>query len=316
MFGDEIKLKPKDESLIHIKNPGFNSVDKTFMNRMLRDSLKSGLCGLWLALAAVIVTSVQACAWGDVGHWAVADIAVSRLSDKAKAEIARVLPGGLPDFVEIANWADEIIEEWPESYDWHSVDIPHDSTGYQRDRDCPNDNCIVERINLFARDVGNRGLPNEARAIALMMLIHLVGDLHMPLHAYQPDRSWEGWEGPWIRIEDDVDVLHYWWDNWLILELGANPWEIAREAMQDRSADEIQAWTESTPADWANESFFIARDFVIRHDLMDVARWVTLTDEYPMLMPATVRDEARPIIARRIAMAGVRLAAVLNRVLD
>lgn len=285
------------------------------MGRLVERYLKR--CACWLALACTMIAwSPGVChAWGDVGHWAVAEIAVDRLSEQSKAEITRLLPGGMPDFVEIANWADEIIMEWRESYPWHSVDIPHDSTGYQRDRDCPNDDCIVERINLFALDVGDRSLPSETRAIALMMLIHLVGDLHMPLHAYQPDRSWEGWEGPWIRIEDDVDVLHFWWDNWLIFELGANPTEIAQEAMKDRSDDEIRSWEESAPAEWANESFFIARDFVVRHDLMDVARWVTFTDEYPMLLPATIRDEARPIIARRIAMAGVRLAALLNRVL-
>lgn len=285
------------------------------MNGLIGARLRRSLCGLWLGVAAIVSAS-ESHAWGDVGHWAVAEIAVSRLSEKSKAEIARLLPGGLAEFVEIAPWADEVIMEWPESYPWHSVDIPHDSTGYQRDRDCPNDDCIVERINLFARNLGDRSLPKEARAIALMMLIHLVGDLHMPLHAYQPDGSWGGWEGPWIRIEDDIDILHFWWDNVLIFELGANPWEIAREAMRDRDADEIQAWTESTPEDWANESFFIARDFVVRHDLIDVARRMILCDEYPMLLPATVRDEARPIIARRIAMAGVRVAALLDRVFE
>jgi hypothetical protein len=286
------------------------------MNGSVAQRLKQGLFGSWLGLVLAVANPGQSHAWGDVGHWAVAEIAVAHLSQKSKAEIEHLLPGGLADFVEIANWADEMIEEWPESYPWHSVDIPHDSTGYQRERDCPNDDCIVERINLFAADIGNRSLTKETRAIALMMLIHLVGDLHMPLHAYQPDGSWEGWEGPWIQIEDDVNVLHFWWDNWLIFELGANPTEIAQEAMKERSADEILTWTNSSAADWANESFFIARDFVVRNSLMDVARWVTLTDEFPKLLPATILDEARPIIARRLAMAGVRLAEIVNRAFE
>jgi hypothetical protein len=255
--------------------------------------------------------------WGDIGHFAIAEIAVTRLSQTARAEIEKLLPGGLKEFVDIATWADDVIEEWPESYPWHSVDIPHHATGYDRQRDCRDDDCIVERIKLFAVELSDRNGPKEKRVVALKMLIHLVGDLHMPLHAYQPDRSWEGWEGPWIQIEDTIEVLHFWWDNLLIFEIGPDAQGVAEELIQNNiTIDDEATWTSPGPEIWANESFLIARDFIVRHNLTDVARWVTYTEDYPLVLAAHVREETRAIIARQVAMAGVRLAALLNRALE
>jgi len=277
--------------------------------------------GAWLraTLAGLLLTAVAPAAglaWGDVGHAAVAEIAVGHLSDRARSEIERLLPGGLSEFVAVASWADHISETWPESYAWHSVEIPHHSSGYDRERDCRNDDCIVERIKLFAADVGDRRLATEKRVVALKMVIHLVGDLHVPLHAYLPDRSWDGWEGPWIQIGDTVDVLHYWWDDHLVFDIGPDAQEIAQNLGAAITVDEVDTWTGSGPETWANESYFLARDFVVRHGLLDVARWITYTEDYPMVMPEHVREETRAIIARRLAMAGVRLAWLLNRAFE
>ncbi|MCC6890698.1 MAG: S1/P1 nuclease [Hyphomicrobiales bacterium] len=271
---------------------------------------------LVMAPALALGSPNVARAWGDIGHLAVAELAVQGLSERSRTEIERLLPGGLQELVASANWADEIIEEWPESYPWHSVDIPHHATGYDRERDCPQDNCIVERIKLFAAALSDREQPPERRVVALKMLVHLVGDLHVPLHAYQPDQSWEGWEGPWIRMGDSVDVLHFWWDNLLVFEISPDPQEVVEALRPWISPEEMATWTLSGPELWADESFLIARDFIVRHHLTDIARSVAYTEDKPLVLPEHVREEARAIIMRRLAMAGVRLAWLINRALD
>ncbi|KAB2912311.1 MAG: hypothetical protein F9K29_19535 [Hyphomicrobiaceae bacterium] len=56
----------------------------------------------------------------------------------------------------VASWADDIRDNGrPETYKWHIVEIAPDAAGYDRARDCGNDDCIVEKIRAFARMAGD-----------------------------------------------------------------------------------------------------------------------------------------------------------------
>ncbi len=213
----------------------------------------------------------------------------------------------------VSVWADAIRDddERPETYYWHVVEIPPDGIRYDRARDCKNDDCVVEKIKQFAQQLGDRSTPEPSRTEALKFLIHLVGDLHQPLHAYAPLNHPAG---AWVRIGETTDKLHYWWDNEFVDALGFDSSELARRLAAGISEGDRKRWEPGTAEDWANESFQIARDFVIKHRLFDV-RWDQVSEDDPIVLPASIITDVKQIVAQRLKMAGVRLAWLLNQAL-
>ncbi len=215
---------------------------------------------------------------------------------------------------EVSVWADAITAEdvRPQTGPWHVVQIPPNGVGYNRARDCKNDDCIVEKIKEFTRIVGDRKLATSARVEALMFLIHFVGDLHMPLHAFVGLNRYKG--GAWVRIGETTDKLHLWWDNEFVDALGFDSSELAKTLAGQITVDERKQWEKGTAGDWANESFQITHEFVTKYGLLDV-RWDKVSEDKPVVLPISILDEVKPIVAQRLKMAGVRLAWLLNQVL-
>jgi hypothetical protein len=277
-------------------------------------------CGF--ALLVFLCVPVPAAAWTVTGHSLVAEIAARYLSERAIQRIRELLGRDPEELADLSSWADDIIQERPETEPWHTVDIPHDSDGYARERDCASDNCIVERINRFAQTLRERRGDRSEQEEAMKFLIHFVGDLHAPIHAYAPGpphdpwRSWESWEGPWLRIGDLTRELHNWWDWYFVARLGPNRRAILDKLTAQLATDDVDAWRSGTPADWANESFRIARAFVLKHGLLNPPPPLGSTIDDPVVLDGAAADEGAAAIAQRLKMAGVRLAWLLNRVLD
>lgn len=281
-----------------------------------------GRC-LSLALLVFVCTqTASAGAWTITGHSTVVEIATRYLSQQTRDRIGDLLGRDPEELADLSTWADEIAAERPETDPWHAVDIPHDSAAYDRDRDCQNDDCIVERIKQFAQALADRRITQSLRAEALKYLIHLVGDLHVPLHAYAPGppddrwKGWEGWEGPWVQIGDKTYQLHIWWDWGFVAGLGAASSDIASKLAARITTQDQDSWARGTPEDWANESFGLARTFVLKHGLIDPARLAGNSEDAPIILDAEVLDEGRSVSAQRLKMAGIRLAWLLNRALD
>jgi hypothetical protein len=142
--------------------------------------------GVAFVLIAWALTPTEAWAWGKEGHVIVAKVAELNLSDKARKEIRKLL-GPIPiSESRIANFADFVRHnpdhpEFADSAPWHFVDIPNDVGGYDPKRDCKGGQCVIDRIEKF-KGVLAGDSPTEDRLNALMFLVHLVGDLHQPLH--------------------------------------------------------------------------------------------------------------------------------------
>lgn len=267
---------------------------------------------LLAAVMLLICTPSYALAWGELGHRTVAEIAARYLSEPAIAEVQNLLGGRLHAMAEVAVWADAIRDnERPETYYWHVAEIPANGVRYDRARDCKNDDCIVEKIKDFARVLGDRSVAKRLRTEALQFLIHFVGDLHMPLHAFAPLNHPAG---AWLRIGETTDKLHYWWDNEFVDVLGFDSSELGNKMATQITADERKEWENGTSEDWANESFQITHEFLAKHSLLDV-RWDRVSEENPIVLPTSVLDEVKPIVAQRLKMAGVRLAWLLNQAL-
>jgi len=263
-----------------------------------------------MALIFVISAPNPGLAWGELGHRTVAEIATQYLSAQSAAEVHKLLGDGAHVMAEVSVWADTIVGDRPETYPWHVTQIPPEGSGYDRKRDCPNDDCIVEKITEMARVLGDRTVDTSLRIEALQFLIHFVGDLHMPLHAFvglNRNRS-----GAWVRIGGTTDKLHLWWDNVFVDALGFDSGELAKRLAVQITVDDRKHWEKGTSEDWANESFRITHEFVTKYALLE-NRWETVSEDRPVVLPTTVLDEVKPIVAQRLKMAGVRLAWLLNQ---
>lgn len=166
-----------------------------------------------LSFIVLLAAAGPAAAWGIEGHVAIGDVARTLLTPKARAAVTAIL--GTDDLGSLANWADDVRSaafgrgplagdaeaarlnrEFPDNGSWHFVDLPLGSNGYPRgaspftsNHDVVHviDRCIqilthpkpIARVNA-ASSVSQA--PELTRAEALKYLIHLVGDVHQPLH--------------------------------------------------------------------------------------------------------------------------------------
>jgi hypothetical protein len=274
------------------------------------------------ALFVSLCASLPAAAWTVTGHTLVVEIATRYLSERAIGRLRELLGRDPNELADLSTWADDIIRERPETEPWHTVEIPHDSDGYVRERDCLYGNCIVEKINEFERMLIERLGSQSQQAEAVKFLIHLVGDIHVPMHAYAPGpphdpwANWESWEGPWLRIGNLTRELHNWWDWYLIARLGPQRRVILDKLLSEMTAGDLAAWRSGTPADWANESFQTARAFVVKYGLRNPVGQQGRTESDPIVLDSTAADEGTTAVSQRLKMAGVRLAWLLNRALN
>ncbi|MFL5261619.1 MAG: S1/P1 nuclease [Anaeromyxobacteraceae bacterium] len=262
------------------------------------------LPGAALAVAVAFLAALAprpALAWDARGHRLVARIAEARLDARARAAARALLDA--PHLAGVATWADAEAKRRRETGPWHWVNIAAADGGYDRPRHCPAGDCIVARIEHFARVLGDRRAPRAERATALRFLVHLVADLHQPMHAGRPEDR--GGNGIAVVAEDGAPTnLHHAYDD--LPERCAPPRrerDAARALAAGIAERDARAWSAATPADWATESHLLAQH------------------AYAALGPPG-RDGLRPLLpdgGRRCAMAreqlrkaGVRLGAVIE----
>ena len=159
-----------------------------------------------------LLTSTQALAWGANGHRIVARIAENLLSPTATSAVRDLI--GPETLVDVANWADEIRSDlrWRHASPWHYVNIPDGKT-YESSAKNP-DGDIIQKLHDFVATLRDPNRSSEDKQVALKWLVHLVGDVHQPLHVgRKEDRG-----GNSIRVEwfGESKNLHSVWDSSLI----------------------------------------------------------------------------------------------------
>jgi hypothetical protein len=281
------------------------------------------LARLRIFFMAAFMVAVSAFGWDDTGHMVIAAIAYRHLTPKARAEVGRLL--GSEDFLDAACWADDIRSQRRETARWHYIDLHFRADGRPSFNQPARENVVVA-IGKFEGVLADKRGPDAERMEALEFLMHFVGDVHQPLHATSRDTDQYPMGdagGNKFRIEppDLTDNnwrprnLHALWDLGCGL-FPSNSYDrrplssvgrryiegIASQIEADFPMDKVNSWKDLNPMDWAQESFGIAKGFVYSLDEGTVP-----SDDY--------LARGRQISARRAALAGYRLAAVLNRIL-
>ena len=247
------------------------------------------LCCVWF------VCMGSALAWGVQGHHVVAAMAQARLSPAARDEANRLLalePGA--SLLSVSTWADE--QRSTETAPWHYVNFPRGQCAYTPERDCPDGQCVVGAIERQNEVLRSRA-PDSERLLALKFVVHLVADVHQPLHAgHGDDRGGNTYQ---LQAFLQGSNLHAVWDLWLIRALNEDaPAWVTR--LDRRLAHTHQPAEVFNAAKVAEES----------------CRIVATPDFYPgRLVDVDYLERFLPVLETRLALAGVRLAEVLNRVL-
>lgn len=250
-----------------------------------------------LLLSPAVSEASSTVRWGPLGHRVVAEIAMSRLSPAVADETRRLLGG--QTLADVASWADEVRRELPKTAPWHYVDIEVTDSSYVPARDCKEDACIVAALNTQIAILSDHRRSDADRATALKWVVHLVGDIHQPLHA--GERHDRGGNDVKVTFNGNRTNLHALWDSGLLVSYGQTDAEIVHEIVDEISRrTDIATIAAIAPKQWAMESHNVARDVVYRN----LPPSLDITPDYARA--------ARPVIRERLLRAGVRLAAVVE----
>jgi hypothetical protein len=158
----------------------------------------------------------QSNAWGTLGHRIVGQIADSYLTSTAKKQIAKIL--GNESIAMATNWADFIKSDSTLSYlsPWHYADLPgglsHTQVLNFFKKDTLTD--AYTKLNFLIKELKNKRLAKEKKQMYLRLLIHIVGDIHQPLHVGRPsDRGGNDIKVTWFGSSTN---LHSVWDSKII----------------------------------------------------------------------------------------------------
>ena len=162
----------------------------------------------------LLAFTVSASAYDAVGHRIIADIAYDNLTDKARAQVDKVL--GKKGIVYEATWADEVRSDnkYAYSYQWHYQDLDDNMTSADIKKLIDNPKAEGEHL-FFALDSLTKRLKTDRNdAEALKFLVHFVGDLHQPLHmGRKDDKGGNKVDFNWFGRKTN---LHAVWDGMII----------------------------------------------------------------------------------------------------
>ena len=235
--------------------------------------------------------------WGQIGHYVTGHIAEYHITEKTAEEIDRVI--GDESLAVAAVWMDDIRSD--DSYDytntWHWVTIPDGMTYEETDKNPEGD--LIWALETLISDLKEGGLSPKEEHDKLKMVIHMVGDIHQPLHVGTgEDRGGNDVRVQWMGENSN---LHRVWDSNMIDSRQMSYTEIS-DNIDITDEETIEAWQNSTVRDWAYESMEY-RDAV--YNLPDNNR---LGYEY--------RYANYDLVKERLVKAGIRLAGVLNDIYD
>jgi len=254
-------------------------------------------------------------AWAQLGHRLVAELAATRLTQPVQAQVAGLLASEPdPTLGGIASWADSLRDSDPPRFKatspWHYINSRDGSCSFALERDCPDGNCIVGAIEAQRRILADPRQPQAARRDALKFLVHLVADVHQPLHA--ANRRDSGGNRFQVSLRTDLAPeayargnyangvmatnLHAVWDYYVLASAGLPARQYFAQLQSGLPA--LQARHAGTALSWARESCALidARKLYPQQHVMDHA----------------YLESMRPLAEQRMQIAALRLARLLN----
>jgi hypothetical protein len=236
----------------------------------------------------------QSFGWGVTGHRAIGLVAEKHLSAKAKKKLKLLM--GQESLAMMSTWMDEVRSDSTYNYtaDWHWVTI-ETGKNYSDSPKNPNGDVIMTLERLIA-ELKTKKLDRKKEIEYIKMIVHLVGDIHQPLHVgCCDDRGGNSVKVKWFRNETN---LHSVWDSNMIDDTKLSYTELAG-ALEEPISEVLAQWQKASVRDWAIESM------TYRKQVYSVGDG-SLSFKYSYKNLDTVK--------LRLAQAGIRLAGLFNEI--
>ena len=279
-------------------------------------------------------------AWGDEGHEVIAQITAHYLTPATRQKVATVLAGDdsaltTHDMIGESTWADKYRDSdrdtanknndtrYRRTHLWHFVNMDLDATDLahacfqhrplasgQLASQGPAQACIVDKIAQFRREWLAADTSPTERLLALQFLLHLVGDLHQPLHASNNNDQGGNLvviSGPKLKRS----TLHRFWDTQLVRRLDRNSERLAQRLIAQTSGAQYRQWQQGDATAWALESHALARD-VVYGQLPIPTPTRDAQQDVSYRLPESYIANAEGIAATQLTKAGIRLAVLLE----
>lgn len=278
-----------------------------------------------IGLALTVLVPEQAGAWGAEGHRVTGYLASRNLSPTTRAELKKLI--GSDDLGPVAVYMDQNLdaleEQYPGSRDWHYNNRPVCEDGDDFKAYCDKGNCATKQIYEWEKVLADDHSSTKDRALAVRLLVHMIGDIHQPLHiADHEDRGGNLVFVTYADGDQDRTVkLHKFWDNVLVAmvmkdqHLASTATSKYAKSLDDEFHDSRTQWQAGRFRDWAAESTALARAHSYRTILPDACP-TDFVVEKPVPIAAAYIDPAKGVVPTQLAKAGYRIAFVLNRSLD
>ncbi|MEO3405726.1 S1/P1 nuclease [Mucilaginibacter sp. CAU 1740] len=253
-----------------------------------------------LLLAAVIYIPMQSMAWGTNGHRICGQIADSYINAKTRKAIQAIL--GDESIAITSNWADFIKSDPAYSYlyNWHFINLEKAYTYPELQAYLKADTITdaYTKVNFLTAELKKKTTTKANKLLYLRMLIHIVEDLHQPLHTgHLSDKGGNDVKVQWFGKESN---LHSVWDSQLIDFQQLSYTEYATMINHTTLAQRTKL--QAAPlSEWIFESDQIADKLY-----NDVKPGENLSYKYNFKYIGLVNDQ--------MVKAGVRLAGLLNQI--
>lgn len=280
----------------------------------------------------LLVTSTSLSAWWDAGHMSVAQLAYEELNPEVQKKVdgyLQAVSGPFPDhsdFISASVWADDIVHEGINAFFvWHGSARPYDPQGLLSENERKRiltqfeNNDIVWALRQCVKTLRNRDASAWAKGFMLRMLTHLVGDVHQPLHCityYGPEFPEGDRAGTQFKIKHPTySSLHSMFDSAFGLadrqpsrpvtqEDRGYVNEIVTLLRQNFPRDALTQVSDQNFDHWHQESYEIGAQFAY-------------TSFRPNESPSPeAMEQGRAITSAQLALAGYRLADLLNDMLQ
>lgn len=257
-----------------------------------------------LRIAVLVVlcslAELKGFAWGMNGHRIVGQIADSYLTRRARAAIESIL--GTESLAMASNWADFVKSDtaYNHLYNWHFINFPEGLDKQQFDTRLAGDTSTnaYTKLGFLIAQLKQKDLPLVQKQEYLKLLIHIVGDLHQPLHTGRL----EDLGGNKIKLTwfNEPTNLHRLWDEQLIAYQQLSYTEYAA-AINDPTKRQRNYWEQQAIGDWLFESYGLANAIYSYVDKTDGK----LSFRYNFDHVSQLNEQ--------LLKGGVRLAGILNQ---
>lgn len=240
-------------------------------------------------------------AWGAEGHRTVGLIAERHLSRKAARQVKELL--GTETLASVSTWADEVrsTPEYKSTAPWHFVNLPLglEFPAFNQQLKAKTEPNAYQALNDNLRILADKKLPRDQRIVALKFVVHIVGDIHQPMHISRAEDK--GGNDIQLQFQGKGTNLHRLWDSGLIQVQNLTYQQMAANYDHPEKST-AKIWRRDPMEMWLFQSYQLSTKLYA-----EAPTGTTLEEPY---YTSHIED-----VRQCLSRAGIRLAEVLNKAL-